>query len=422
VPVWAACHRADLSFKAGLKEDVYNFVDILANSLQEAALFWNNAPARLKVLRAIAEDLDTSVLKLGVLQDKRWSAFAANALRRFIQGYAAIVCGLREVPLAKELQRWRRDSLLWKVTNYTFVAGLHFLYDVVLAFAHMSKDFQYTERCAGLQDFSTTRCITALESTARWEGSHWKSFQTNVTSTDDTGHFLGVPLHNCAAAPHFEDEATRFLAGTMADVKTRFSGEHRVAKATAFLNIFLWPWNDPHALAIHGNDSVILIAKHFEPLLGRLPTLVKQFVCLKTRMVYEVTEGIFKAHKLFSDEAEFTSGEVLELFEHIWETISGWGQRDFGEIIEVANLSRAGVDATAVVERGWAYVNWRKSLHRLSCSASLMNNSVMIALNGPDQCKWCPEESAEAWYVSGKKRRRNLTAREPRNDRGKKRI
>ena len=55
--------------------------DLLADTLQSAASFWNNAPSRLKTLQAVAQSLEAAALKLGVLHTHRWSAFAADGGR-----------------------------------------------------------------------------------------------------------------------------------------------------------------------------------------------------------------------------------------------------------------------------------------------------------------------------------------------------
>ena len=47
VPYHASCHRCELAFKAAIGTE-HAFLDLLAGTLQCAALFWNNAPSRLK--------------------------------------------------------------------------------------------------------------------------------------------------------------------------------------------------------------------------------------------------------------------------------------------------------------------------------------------------------------------------------------
>ena len=69
----------------------HTFLDLLGDTLQCAASFWNNAPSRLKTLQAVAQSLEVAALKLGVLHTRRWSAFAGDALRRRRSG-----CTLKE--------------------------------------------------------------------------------------------------------------------------------------------------------------------------------------------------------------------------------------------------------------------------------------------------------------------------------------
>ena len=69
----------------------HTFLDLLGDTLQSAASFWNNTPSRLKTLQAVAHSLEVSALKLGVLHTHQWSAFAGDALRRLRSG-----CTLKE--------------------------------------------------------------------------------------------------------------------------------------------------------------------------------------------------------------------------------------------------------------------------------------------------------------------------------------
>ena len=69
VPIHANCHRIYLAIKAALSAG-HAFVDVVANGMQQVALFWNNSPARLPVLRQVALPLDTSVLKFGVPRER----------------------------------------------------------------------------------------------------------------------------------------------------------------------------------------------------------------------------------------------------------------------------------------------------------------------------------------------------------------
>ena len=95
VPIHANCHCRGLAIKASLSAG-HDFVDVVAG-MQQVALFWNNSPARLPVLRWVALALDTLVLKFGVLRERRWAAFAADAVRQMLRNYAPLICALVQV-------------------------------------------------------------------------------------------------------------------------------------------------------------------------------------------------------------------------------------------------------------------------------------------------------------------------------------
>ena len=83
VPYHASCHRGDLTFKAAMQLD-HMFLDLLGDTLQSAASFWNNAPSRLKTLQAVAPSLEVAALKLGVLHTRRWSALAGDQTKHCV--------------------------------------------------------------------------------------------------------------------------------------------------------------------------------------------------------------------------------------------------------------------------------------------------------------------------------------------------
>ena len=66
----------------------------------------------------------------------------------------------------------KQQEVLYLITGYTFVASLHFMLDVVGAWAGMSQIMQLKRRCIALED-----CVEVLERAERWEGPGWTGFQ-----------------------------------------------------------------------------------------------------------------------------------------------------------------------------------------------------------------------------------------------------
>ena len=64
MPMHAHCPRADLAFKSAM-DDSHESLDLVSSSMQDASAFWNNSPARLPVLQAVAVALEVSILKFG---------------------------------------------------------------------------------------------------------------------------------------------------------------------------------------------------------------------------------------------------------------------------------------------------------------------------------------------------------------------
>ena len=224
VPYHESCHRCELAFKVAIAAD-HAFRDLLADTLQCAALFWNNAPSRLKTLRALALALDAAFLELGVLHTRRWCAFAADALRRMKRCYVIVVLGLREVHLSKAVHKEQRDALLFALTNEVFLCGLFFMLDIVQASAVMSQGIQVTKRCSALIDRSVEACIAELDKVARWEGDEWLAFNAALVSHKGSHtRFYGVPLHNSTGRTEFMTQANTNSGGkNKAQRKNHFS-------------------------------------------------------------------------------------------------------------------------------------------------------------------------------------------------------
>ena len=134
VAMHANCHRADLAFKDALKE-AHVFLDVLNDGLQHAAAYYNKAPARLKCFKGIASELGVAVTKFGKLGTKRWAALAFGALRSMRRGCAAVVCALHAMKPRDADDAVKQQELQYLLTDFVFVAALHFMLDVVDACA-----------------------------------------------------------------------------------------------------------------------------------------------------------------------------------------------------------------------------------------------------------------------------------------------
>ena len=318
----ANCHRADLAFKDALKE-AHVFLDVLNDGLQHVAAYYNSAPARLKCFKGIASELGVAVTKFGKLETKRWAAFAFGALRSMRRGNVVVVCALHAMKPRDADDAVKQQELLYLLTDFVFVAALHFMLDVVGACAGMSQTMQLQRRCVALEDLSVDKCIEALDKAERWEGQGWRDFQKDFHGSAPVPRFLGVPLHNTEA--EFSNQANNFVHSLKTHIQTRFSESDPVAKATRFLDFFRWPASDGVALANYGNDSVQLIATHFSLVLGDLPQAIHQFTTLKVRLCKQIKAGAFPLCHAFQDKPEpILVKDVVAGFYQVWDAVLRW--------------------------------------------------------------------------------------------------
>ena len=89
--------------------------------------------------------------------------------------YAVVVCALHAMKPRDAEDNLRRQELLYLITDYMFVAALHFMLDVVGACAGMSQTLQLRKQCVALEDLTVDRCIEAPDRAERWEGEGWAS-------------------------------------------------------------------------------------------------------------------------------------------------------------------------------------------------------------------------------------------------------
>ena len=204
----ANCHRADLAFKDALKE-AHIFLGVLNDGLQQLAAYYNSARARLKCLRGVASDLGVAVTKFGKLETRFWAAFAFGALCSMCRGYVVVVCALHAMKPRDAEDNLKQRELLYLITDYMFVAALHFMLDVVGACAGMLQTMQLRRRCIALEDLTINRCIETLDRAKRWEGEGRGAFQHEFDASTPVPRFLDVPLHNTLA--DFPSQASDFL-------------------------------------------------------------------------------------------------------------------------------------------------------------------------------------------------------------------
>jgi hypothetical protein len=361
-------------------------------------------------------------LKFGVLKDRRWAAFASDALRRLRRSWAALVCGLLRLKLDKREAKDNRAALLLALADYTFVAALYWMSDVVEACASMSLSFQPTASLAATQGSTVDQCIRQLRTIEQNKGCQWTAFQASLEKPTEEGgraYFHGVPLVNYDSHSEFDQQRSSFVGGCIASVVARFEDTDPIAKATTFLDFFMWPWQDAQALALHYNAEVSLIAQHFSPALKHtLPNLINQFVAIKCRMKSMSENGMLKGILQEHAAGKLTPSLKLERIQNVWKLVREWDSTEFGQAHIIIDISQCGMDASAVVERGWREANGRKALDRLALNAGTLHEELMLKFNGPDLRDWNPGPSAESWFTRGKRRRQILHKRKRRNDRG----
>ena len=93
VPVHANCHRADLAFRDAM-DSSHEFLDHVADTMNAIVVWYRNAPTRLRNLRRLSLALQISPLQYNSLSQRRWAAFARQALKSVLCTFPVMVCAL----------------------------------------------------------------------------------------------------------------------------------------------------------------------------------------------------------------------------------------------------------------------------------------------------------------------------------------
>ena len=125
VPYHASCHGCDLAFKAAMQLD-HMFLDLLADTMQPAASFWNNAPSGL---RGGGAKKQRRRRKEGGREKKRGGSCSAwdKSTTRHRRGRQQVANGLRTFKLAQFLSQF--DT--WSASDICKL--LHCLYSIYRA-------------------------------------------------------------------------------------------------------------------------------------------------------------------------------------------------------------------------------------------------------------------------------------------------
>ena len=111
-----------------------------------------------------------AVTKFGKMETRRWAAFSFGALRSMHRGYVVVVYALHAMKPGDAQDNLKQHELLYLITDYMFVAALHFMLDVAGVCAGMSQTMQFRRRCIALEDLTINRCTETLARVDRWEG------------------------------------------------------------------------------------------------------------------------------------------------------------------------------------------------------------------------------------------------------------
>ena len=215
----------------------------------------------------------------------------------------------------------------------------------------LSLQFQLRDHCAALQDRGVPAAVRALDSVKDFDGPSWKKFVDKTTERDGRKRYLGVPLHNVDGEETLREQARDFAMKCQEALRSCFDPTHPVARATRFLDFFVWPWQCPTSLSVHANSDVQLIADRFARCLPGMQRVVQQFVSMKLRMHSDIEGGRLGSAFILDGGKVGTLAKLLSLFNSVWKAVLEWPQTDFGQVQEIVRV------ALCVIEGGWSHCN-----------------------------------------------------------------
>ena len=156
-----------------------------------------------------------------------------------------------------------------------------------------------------------------------------------------------------------------------------------------------WPASDVAEFAAYGNEAINIIALHFDVMLHRMGCnigiLMREWLQLKVFVSARVN-GIRGADHMRNLWAQLFNDAQL--------------QQTYGNILMLVEISLVVALSSSVCERGFSTIKRVKSDWRAGLTTEMLDNLLMICIEGPDFEAYDAARAFNRWFNGGQRRRR----------------
>lgn len=287
IPIHCVAHKLELSVLDAVKKDSY--LSKFEDTTKSVYRFYHKANNRRRELKAIAEALETDLLRYGEVKAIRWVSSKSRAIHAIRVNLQATVAHLEHAMSRKGSadEAGKAKKLLQEFTSVRFVKYLHFMEDYLSVITATSKIFQtkdllLIEVPQTIED--TTSRLEALQSEpGDSSADFYKSYNSESNEFKPASAALPMKLKGPVPLSYTEDNDIKsLLQNSIHYLNERLKNFKE--PPLIYFNVFdytTWPSDDK--LLTFGNDSISALTEHFLPVLEKdsVKKLKSQWITLK---------------------------------------------------------------------------------------------------------------------------------------------
>ncbi len=402
IVMWCVAHRIELAILDAVKTNPA--ISKFEQQLKSVLGFYDKYHAKnRREAKALAEVFDEVFVHLPPIKDQRWVASKVRADQAMRKDYHVVVSHLTNVAAGtpghnQDTREIKAGAYLKEITSPKFLYMLHFLIDVLQIVKKLSLSFQSDDLLIFEVPEKIQACIVSLLALKSIPGPTMKIFMESYDPKNrrfkaEGGGFVDL-TGPCPKLDYTDKSTHKILDDMVKYLKTRFKdflSETGPVKAFKIFNYDLYP-NDNESLAVHGAGDLVTLLTHFKELFDEeeIAQAQAEFPGFKTCLAQYRGQSPTTVYK-FLLRSSYESSNVR--FPVMMKLV---------EIMLVVSCS------TAKVERSFSQLNLIKTPQRESMLQDLLQDLMIIQMEGPPLEDFDPLPAIEHYLTSCQGTRHNL--------------
>lgn len=353
-----------------------SYMAIFESTIKQVFSFYHWSPKRQRELARVAEMLEIKLLKYGGIQNIRWVASQARALKSLVLNFNATLLHLEDIAQRSKKESATAKNLLKTLRSDKLKKTLLFLLDFLSIIGILSEMYQ----AENLLIFeATSKLELALLQLVELKSQPGFFQREHKNLIDDCDEDI-----NPIFAADFIDSTVEFL-----DTRFKQLQEPPVLYFRVF-DFTEWP-SEKQLLISFGNQNIQMLFEYFICFFTGVDkeTICQEWVALK-----------FKIHNILKHQK--TSALRAQA---IYKDLMQQNDPQYSNILCMVELMFSLSGSTAVVERGFSAMNIQKNTLRSGLKQDTLNAIMSISLNGKPLSDFCAETAVNHWLHCGSGKR-----------------